>query len=359
MSEATALVIREQTGRRRAVTLRGRASPHRNGPAWTLTQRTARTSYPGNPEATMQVLGPDLDTPTTLSGVWRDRYMVEDGQPVVEVEGFTAPTTAEALAAVMSDLLRAGATVEVTWGPFRRWGVVKQIELKPDRLEDIAWQVEFEWVADADTTLAREAVTARGSVTYVPPLEEAAACVQALEDHAPFGPLDTLASVEAAIFQAVSDVGERMSALLEGSRQAAGVLRVPAQIVQSVRASATSISYLTGQLIEEAVGSAYTTQQATDDLTSVLSLEAWRRDLAFFADQVRSVALDTARGLEHRAEPDAVRVVVMDASGSLRALAAREYGTADAWGELADANGFDSPYVPPGTSVFIPARGGA
>jgi hypothetical protein len=132
------------------------------------------------------------------------------------------------------------------------------------------------------------------------------------------------------------------------------VLSLPARLVQSVRASATSIAFLAGQLIEDLVGTAYTSMQTADDLGSVLSAEAWRRDAAFFAGQLRASVLDAARALEAQQEPDPVKVVIMDGSGSLRALAQREYGNADAWTNIAAANGFESAYVDPGTEVFVP-----
>lgn len=349
--EGAPLLIRERTGRKRAVTLRDRALPLRSSaPSWTDRQRSEATYYPGNPIATRQLFGASLEAQTTFSGVWRDRYLVLDDQPVVEVEGFPVPRTAEALVRIFRDLLRSGAALEVTWSFFRRIGVLAEFSAKPERTEDIGWELVFEWDQDGEAEAQRK--------RYAPELnaDRIAEQVTALSDEAALDPIDTLTSYEAKLFAGVNAIEGRVTALLEDARVVAGVLRVPAQVVQSVRASATSIAMLSAQLIEESVGSAYVTAQVVDELGPVLRAETWRREMAYLAAQLRESALDAAMALEAQREPDPVRIVTVDQSGSLRVVAQKEYGNADAWQTIADANGFEGAQVAPGTEVFIPAR---
>lgn len=350
--EGAPFVIREQTGRKRMVSLRDRAGPFR-GPPFSIGQRTKSTWYAGNPVGTLQLFGPTFDMPTQITGMWRDRYLQpNDTAALVEVEGFDLPETAEALCKLFAELVRSGATLEVTWSFVRRYGVLKTFTWKPERTEDIAWEAEFEWQGDAETQAPRSAPAAPEL-----DLEAVKSAMGDLSDHAAFDPIDTLVAFEAKIFQAISDLESKTEDLLQAGRVLASALTLPARVVSSVRASATSIAFLAGQLIEEVVGAPYTTAQVVDDLGAVLAGESFRRDMAFFAGQLRASALDTARALEDRAEPDPVRIVVMDQSGSLRALAQREYGQADAWQTIADVNGFEGAYVPPGTEVFVPPIG--
>lgn len=350
--EAAPLQIREMTGRRRRVLLRDRALPFR-GPSFAIDQRTKRTWYAGNPEATAQVFGVEFDLPTQFLGMWRDRYLQPgDAAALVEVEGFPTPDTAEAMCKIFSDLVRAGGALEVTWSFVRRYGLLKRFSFKPDRTEDIAWEAEFEWIGDAETSAPR--------MELVPDVDfEAVQTAMAeLSDHAAFDPIDTLIAYQAQIFARINELEGKVEDFLQAGRVLADAATLPARVVSGVRASATSIAFLGGQLIEELLSAPYTTAQVVDDLGAVLAGESFRRDMAFFAGQLRASALDTAIALDHRAEPDPVRVVTMDGSGSLRALAQREYGRADAWQVIADANGFEGAFVAPGTEIFVPPAPG-
>ncbi len=355
-AEGPPLIIRERTGRKRAVTLRGRALPHRSGPSWSITQRHKRTGYAGNPVATMQLLGASFDKETTFSGVWRDRYMIEGDVGAVATEGFAPVTSAEACAAVFEDLVRSGSELEVTWSHLRRVGILAEFTQRPDRPEDIGWEMVFQWVGDLEAVaVPRRPEGPTASVS----LAKAAAAMQETGDHAAFGPLDMLSSFSAKVFQAVSNLESKVTDMLQQARSVASLARAPAQLVQGVRASATSIAMLSGQLIEETIGAGHETTQAADDVASVCTAEAWRRELAFWLGQLRHEAYAAARALEKQEDPDALVIVTMDASGSLRALAQKYYGRADAWVTIAKANGFDyDPYVPPGTEVIVPPSGG-
>lgn len=349
--ETAPITIRERSGRKRAITLWSRAAAFRGQASWVMGQRAKVTWYAGNPVGTMQLGGPTFDFPTTLVGIWRDRYLGDESTPLVEVSGFAPPATAEDLEKCFRELIRAGSDLDVQYSHWRRLGVLKQFSAKPDRTEDVHWEAEFMWYADGETTAPRRALL---PLSFEPDVIKGK--LSALSDHATFNPIDTLQAFEAKIFQAIADLEGRVTDLLEQGRVLAGALTLPARVVQSVRASATSIAYLAGQLIEEVASTPYTYAQVVDDVGSVLKAEAWRREASFLAGQLRASVLAAADALEERQEPDGVRVVVVDGSGSLRNVALREYGTADAWGELADANGFDGPFVEPGTEIFVPPR---
>jgi len=346
--EGAPITITERSGRQRSITLSSRASSFRGQASFAIGQRAKVTYYSGNPVGTMQLFGPTFDFPTTLTGIWRDRYLGEDGAQLVTVQGFPPPKTAEDLEGCFADLIKSGSDLVVQYSHWRRYGVLKTFTAKPDRTEDVHWEAEFMWYADGVTKAPRSSSPAQFDPAKVK------ARMSELSDHATFDPLDTLVAFQAKVFQAIADTEGRVNDLLEQGRTLAGLLTLPARVVQGVRAAATSIAFSAGQLIEEVAGVPYTYAQVVDDVGSLLQAEAWRREAAFLAGQLRAAALDAARALEKRQEPEGVRVVTVDGTGSLRAVALREYGSADAWGQIADANGFDGPFVEPGTEVFVP-----
>lgn len=351
MTEGTAFVIRELTGRKRAVTLMGRAGPFR-APTWGVQQRTKKTKYAGSPEATLQLFGIDFDVPTTVSGMWHDRYLGNVLDPLVLVTGFSSPQSAEDMVAIFEDLVRAGSTLEVLWGFYLRVGVLKRFIGKPDRVEDLAWEAEFEWQGDGKTKAPR------AKFPDAPKLDRVRTSMTALSDHAAFDPVDTLQAWEARLFSAIDALQDRVEDLLNTARVLATALTLPARVVAGVQQAATSIAFGCGQVIEEVLGAPYLTMQVVDDLASVLIAEAWRRDLACYCDELRGSALSVADAFTRRQEPDPVRIVRADQSGSLRQIAQAEYGRADAWQLLADANGFEGAFVPPGTEVWVPPSPG-
>ena len=351
-AEGAPITIRERTGRKRSIVLSSRASAFRGSVKFAVGQRSKVTWYVGNPEGTQQLFGPSFDFPTNLVGVWRDRYLgaVDPSEtPLVTVVGFAVPKTAEDLEACFKDLLITGSDLVVDYAQWRRVGILKQFTATPDRPEDVHWEAEFQWRGDGFTTAPRPKF---GATVFEP--ARISRAMEALTDHSVYNPIDTLVAFEAKIFQAIADLQDQVNSLIDQGRTLAQLLTLPARLVQQVRAAATTIAFGVGQLIEEVVGSGYTTAQVTDDTASVLKASAWRYEAAYLAAELRASALDAAQALEDRKAPSDVRVELVDGSGSLRALAARVYGQADAWTVLADANGFDGPFVPPGTQIFVP-----
>lgn len=351
-NEGAPLIITELTGQKRQVTLRGRALPYR-APEFPVTQRSKVTYYTGNPEGTMQLFGPEWGG-TTFNGVWRDKYLQPDidtqSVPVV-VKGFSQPTTCEALIGIFEELMLSGSTLEVQWSAYRRFGILKRFTPTPDRTEDQAWSAEFEWFGDG--TQAPEQ-TQLASLD----VDKLQGAMNALNDLSAFDPLDTLVSYEARIFSLIDAIQSQVDDVLTQCRTLANLATLPQRVVQGIRASATSVAFLVGQLLQETVEAGYTIAMTDDGVAGVFSMEAYRRDLAFFGGVLRESVLSAAQNLEQRAEPDAVRLVTMDQSGSLRVMAQKEYGSADAWQTLADANGFESSQVPPGTLVIVPPAPG-
>lgn len=353
-NEGAPLIVTELTGSKRQVILRGRALPFR-GPEFASTQRLKTTYYTGNPEGTQQLFGPQFDS-TTFSGMWRDKYLQPppgSQQAPVQVRGFSQPVTAEMLIGVFLDLQLSGSTLEVIWSMYRRIGTLRRVALTPDRTEDQAWQLEFEWLGDGSQAPEQSPL-----VGLDPDAIQTAMSTLGDLWAAGTGAIDMIQSYDARIFQLISGLQSQVDDVLQQCRVLAHAITLPTRVVQGIRASATSIALLVGQLLTEVLENTYTVAMTSDGVAGIFTLESFRRDMAFFGETLRESVNQAASNLESRAEPDPLKVVVMDESGSLRQLAQREYGNADAWQTIADVNGFDGSSVPPGTQVIVPPAPG-
>lgn len=148
------ITITEQGGLKRQVVLRGAGLPKR-GANWGGGLRAVTTWYPGNYEATQQVMGP-FEAPTQWAGEWNTtrllrtpcQYTPNGGSPQDVV---LAPD----LRSLLEDIFRRGSLLLVVWknqlndltGPreITRTGRCTTWDFKYDRIEDIPWSMTFEW----------------------------------------------------------------------------------------------------------------------------------------------------------------------------------------------------------------------
>jgi hypothetical protein len=128
------------------ITLKGTELPYK-GLQFSTEQRIKTTYYPGNPQASQTVLGPTLPN-TTIGGRWMDLSMTDGG--------------ARVLVRQIEYMVQHAVPVEVQWGgrnfgdgsfadddpAIVRRGLIKKIDPKYNRLEDIEWTIEFEWAGE-------------------------------------------------------------------------------------------------------------------------------------------------------------------------------------------------------------------
>lgn len=342
MAENPSFVIEELTGRKRSIRLAGRAKPLQ-GAEWVGEQREVTTWYPGNPEATQQILGP-VEGPTRVHGYWNSRYIEQSG---TSAEGFGAIITAEDLVKIFQDIRRTGAQLQVTWGFERRLGILRRFRAEYVRVEDVRWEAEFAWFRDQLS--APPAGTA-------PAFDAAAAMknrMDLLDDATAFGPLDALQAFQARVFSKIAEIRAKVNEILDAIRIVANAVTFPLRVVQAIRTSAEALRFRVGELLNILVDTPYTLAQTTDAAASVVSMDRYRSELSILAQFVREQALEVARDVEARAEPNPTKIVTA-AEGDLRAIARREYGDADSWQLIADVNNFEGSEVPVGTQVIVP-----
>lgn len=346
LSTAPGFIIEELTGLQRSLVLTGWALP-RQGVGFGRKNRVKKRWYAGNPQATQQILGPEL-TSTTIEGTWSSRYL--PGQVVVA--GFDQPDTAEALVAVFEDIARSAQTLRVQWGTVVRIGVISDFTPTWTRPEDVAFSIEFDWSGEEpgrvragpievedDRVRASMVRLDDESVLEPPSVVDAAFLVG--ETTATTS--DRIGDVRRSVVGVLFAIGDLREALGDQIAPARAVV----DLVETVRTTS-------GELITQLVDIPYIYSCVTDDVISVLNTETWRRTMASRASEVRSASLYKAVEVDRIPRPPTQQVVTVRSGQSLRDIAVQVYGDSDGWERIADANNLVSSQVAPGTVLVIP-----
>lgn len=163
---AAAFIIRELSGELRTLRLLDRGLPYRPIDL-AGEQRVELTWYPGNPEATATVLGPQENN-TTINGYWKDKYISRAVVPgETEAQGGTQtvqvfPITVDdqpvddvrAAALVVDNIRRQGQLLEVSWDTQIRRGYLKKFRQRWHNIHDMEWEIDFVWISQGEPTPA-------------------------------------------------------------------------------------------------------------------------------------------------------------------------------------------------------------
>lgn len=343
------LTIRELTGSGRTIELLDRAMPYRPA-AWPRTHRFKKTTYSGNPRATIQMLGTD-DMGLELNGFWKARYVAA----AAEMEGFEdlwsegRVITPETLIAVFDRILRGGNLLEVTWANEVRRGVMTEFEPSYDRVEDVSWSCRFEW------TQANEFEAPRAA-DIQDTQNEIDTALSDLEDSMSQIPPIILPNITSAILLQETVARESGLAMSVAIAAIYGVPEVSSSQFQRVSSNASSAAAAALALRALLADTNIEDMVATDDVNSLLAAQAWStlfasRSLGFAAVAIR--AREATRG---RVVADLLGIVRLGRNQTLRTLALEYYGSADDWTYIADANGFTTSVPGVGAVVKIPRR---
>lgn len=342
MVEAPNVQIRELEGARREVILTARAKPYR-GAGWSSRLRNATTWYAGNPQATIQVLGPELGA-TTLEGVWRSRYL----RGAVLVTGFPEVEDPEDLVAIFRALQFGGALLEVEWGPEYRRGILEEFEAKYDRVEDMRWTASFAWRDNGQEAPRASARTRPQEALRTAQIE--------VDDAATFEPPGITPAWSDRVFGAISGLRNAVGGVFDGLRDARAVARVPAQAVGAASAAARSVRAQAEELMVDLIDSPYESVLASDSVAAVVEAEVYRRDLGSTVRTLEAQSIREARELARQRTPQALDVLFMPAGASLRRVALTYYGDADSWTQIAEASGLTTSILEADALVVVPAR---
>lgn len=341
-SDPTAFVVSVLEGPAAGVDipLEGRALPYRAGAGGSISfgteQRSKLVWYPGNPVATHLIFGPQL-TPTTINGVWKDRYLGTDA--------------AIDLVDLFTELSESGVQVRVLYGSLEYQGIVKGVSFQPGvptgGLGDIAWSIVFEWnsrrglgprriVGTADKTLRDGIVSAATTFGSLRQLTEE--FVGTVRD------LHGLPSVLASSFRtSVADL------LDEGNAALATLATVPVDLGQLsdppprlLEDAGTALSQgldVSGDMGETVAGAYLGVLTPRDDIETQLGLYLDQHSVVAQAFVSLERLWEEIQRVEAQTRPDAFVLLRPVRRTDLRSIALLYYGSADLWPRIARVNG--------------------
>lgn len=132
------------------------------GAEWAGENKLVTKWYPGNAdEATQQNLGP-RELPSSWSGDWRRTVLSRTPCTLLDGGGATLVVDPSVLRDALEDIFRVGRRLRVTWsvdggapgatGKVVREGRAGKWKFKHTRMQDIEWEVTFEWVGRGGTS---------------------------------------------------------------------------------------------------------------------------------------------------------------------------------------------------------------
>lgn len=368
-------VIRQVNLPARVILLRGRALPYQ-GVAWGGTMRADPNWFPGNPVASLQIIGPTYK-PTTITGKWKDIFLFNEDSAALLVNfpvlsgpslpgaterggetfksGGSVPSQLAQRARVLRDAIelmrREGGLLKVEWGSIVRYGIISDTNFPHDREEDIEYEIEFKWIGD----------TASQPKRLLPKLDLLSALqiiLQALDKviNALLGVILKAFLFITKIQQFITKLGSFVTSLLEALKRITSFVFAPADILNNIRANLRAIILEARDLFDDLRADPSAAYQAALQ-GSVKDIVEANLFLSSFRSQVQQLAADAAekqREIEEFAGPELLGLYTATGGESLRDVAQQYYGEWRNWRTLAEFNGIDRSILVRGTIVRIP-----
>lgn len=379
MSTATPFAITQLTGPKSKLELKGRAGPYQ-GYELGGVMRAQVTWYAGVPTGTIQFLGPQ-ENKSTIRGMWKEKFLTETayfssggakGTPATAIE--TPPQLVE----VVDEMRRQGQLVKVEWGGFKRVGYIAEFKAVFQRLEDVEWEMSFEWIGQEEG-YATDPVRKANAANSIDSLSEAARRLSsALQNNVLVSTLTNYSQQLLSLEQQIVDAIDTMSDTV--SNIAAGI--VPNQDgIRSVLGAFKNLSSL-GDTMSQAASSkpAWEVSKGSNkplltssDYASVQSYGLSGQTTqpsnaqAAAAAQSQFQLAKAARDLRYRAarqkedllpqlRPDLLAVFVARENQDLRDVSTLYYGVPEDWKYLKEFNGLATSKLEAGQVVFVPNR---
>lgn len=121
-------IIKEVTGPKEVITLRANQLPHDMLP-FGGEQRVVKDYYPGNSEPVLHVMGA-MESDIQINGRFFDKHFPEKG-------------TSYELAKNLDAFRIRGNLLELTWGDWRRYGIIRETKFSMKTTKDIDYQITF------------------------------------------------------------------------------------------------------------------------------------------------------------------------------------------------------------------------
>ena len=335
-------------------------------------QRAEFTWYPGSPEATVQMLGPEEDS-IQLRGFWKDKFLGETsvliGQALNQQTGGLSVNRADNVAALVQAvdaMRRMGRRITLKWSGLMRVGHITGFRQTWHNVHDCEWELDFTVVSQGENTVP---VVAAVQITppdaYQQALKQAIIIqdaiiaasrvndVLALTNQASVG-LNAAAVLVQAATGALYDVARGYTSayvtVTQGLRRVVsiqtGAIAGTSTVLRSSIDTALSEFYSFGQYGDQD-NTPLGVQLAADNLRRTVARD-FRATQRAFAFNRRQAAVE-ATGTNSQ-----VQTLITTADTDLRTVSQNAYGTSDYWRSLMTYNGLSTSRLPAGMALFIP-----
>lgn len=338
------MVFQELTGSRRRILLRGRALPYQ-AIEFPIEMRTKIQWYAGNPEATQQVLGPELP-PTEFNGMWKLRFLAGS----IDATGLFLDTV-EDVVELFYDLVRSGNKMSFEWGSETREGIMKRFTPNWDRPQDCRWNIRMEWSSRAGEKLPR------GAPFGLDFLADVRAALNGVQEILALRPLDVIDTYQRQVNATFAEVAETSVAIDTATRRIQNIAAIPGRVLGQVANNTERLVASITALLELVTELPITAQTTTLVTTAQMTQELNRRTTARQLAVLRQSAIRSNQQVQRQATPrESVRLVTAPAGASFYWLSTQFYGTPDFARFLQKLNKADSFSIPPGIQLQVPPR---
>lgn len=363
---ASTLIIAEQTGDERLLTLRGRALPYRPF-MFDGTQRMSDQWYGGNPVGVVQVYG-SKEEPSTMTGWWKDVFLGEGDnaghKPYAEVESSTRVDTllsAKDLAELIDDIRVKGQLLQLTWFHLIRYGFIERFTQKWHTAHDLEYEVHFKWIGRdqasiktvpfTNPTASNDLADAPNQIsTYTDQLQPAATNFSTA-----FGPsaqesvIDvddqtaTVQSLSVDLANSVVQVAQSATTTSDAQRRVSGVLdgvKIESQTLRDMFALELDGARLN-------LGGTF---------ADVIADRSNMRAQADIANSAATLAAAQQKKILANVQSNVVAVFQARQGDDLRKVSTIYTGTPDNWRGIMLYNSLDDDKLTAGQVVFVPAN---
>lgn len=368
-SPASDFILEEEGGV--TLTLTGRFLPYRpiriEG-----KQRAEFTWYPGSPEATVQMLGPEEGS-IRLQGFWKDKFLASEGSDVTvegrpAVGGISLISTSNVAEIVQTvdNMRRMGRRITMKWSGLQRVGHITSFAHTWHNIHDCEWEIEFSVLSQGEGTVPSVSPVA---VTlpdiYAQAVKEALAIQQRIIEASGlpnYVKLTGAMNISVAAFEltalayvnALGDVARGYAdatfSVSQGARRALSTL-TSAVVGFGIQADATA-----DMALSEFVSTVPFGGQDNMPMGAQLAANSVQRT---YADTIRKARYSFAltrrlMAAQSAGEAAQVQTYTPPTDAGLRDISNRFYNTPNYWQDLMVYNGLSNSRVAQGTQLSIP-----
>lgn len=362
MSEPTSFLITELTGEQRSLELKARALPYK-GYALEGEQRATDTWYPGNPTASLQMLG-TKESPTSVNGQWKNRFIMpvtEDGTRSSNPEnalfnGAQVRDVSELINAV-EQLRLSGQLLRVEWNGTIREGVLKRFRQNWLTTDDLEWSMEFLWASRGEPVTPVTVPVGPAADTYATQARSIGEGIKDFIDHPPFLVASEFMNTIRAYSNTIMDGVQSVEDL---AIQTVAEVVTPIQAAQQTLAVMESIGAAADGIVTTVESTVARSIISTVDITEtsygdVLAAETYMREFKTRSRELEALSAEQGDRFKKMVDQEDLLAAFVAVEGTdLRDVSTKFYNTPDQWRTILRYNSFTSSKLHAGELVLVP-----